>query len=186
MNGHLYRKNGFRAVSEHKRCLSGGSLLSSAEVPQDAVQLVCLVTLGVIEFFLNTMEDGFVGYLGLSISLGMRHSREASLTAQATEIISKLTGIELSAVVEDHCAGDAESGDNISPDKLSHFCSGNRGDGLNLDPLGEVVCSHKEIFALVRGPGKGPRMSMPQVVNGSGLTIGVMRVEETRWTGANR
>lgn len=84
MKGHFHRKNDLRAVSKHKWCLVGGSLLSSAEVPQDAMQLVCPVTFGVIKFFLNTVEDGFVGCLGLSISLGMRHSREASLASQTT------------------------------------------------------------------------------------------------------
>jgi len=67
------------------------------------------------------MEDRFIGRLGLVVGLGVHHSSEASLAAQATEVVCEFTGVELPTVVKNYSARNAEVGDDVSANELSYF-----------------------------------------------------------------
>ena len=126
------------------------------------------------------MQDELIGRLSLAISLGVHHGREASLAAQAVEVVRELASVKLSAIVEDHGARDAEPGDYVAPYEFTHFSDGYGCDSLGFDPFGKVVYRHKRYLHWPVALGKGPRMSIPHVANGRGLTIGVMMVEGAR------
>jgi len=67
------------------------------------------------------VEDTFIGRLSLAAGLGVCHSSEASLAAQVTEIVREFTGVELSTVVKNYGARNAEASDDVSPSELSSF-----------------------------------------------------------------
>jgi len=81
------------------------------------------------------VQDGLIGCLGLTISLGMHHGREAGLAAQVVAIVRELASVKLLAIVEDYDARDAESGNYVAP-------------------YGEVVHRHKKVLTLACGFGK--------------------------------
>jgi len=94
------------------------------------------------------MEDGFVGYLCLAVGLGVGNGAELSLAPQDAEVVSELSGIELSAIIENNGARNAEETDDVPPYETSYFGCSYGGDGFGLYPLGEVIDRHKEILAL--------------------------------------
>ena len=97
------------------------------------------------------MQDGLVGRLGLAISLGMRHGREASLAAQVVEVARELASVTLLAIAKDYGTRDAEPGNYATPYEFTHLSSGYRCDSLGFDLFGEVVHRHKKVLALDYG-----------------------------------
>jgi len=75
-------------------------------------------------------------------------------------------------------ARDAKSGDYVAPYEFMHLGGSYGCDNLGFDPFGEVVHRHKKVPALACG--FRPRMSIPHMANGRGLTIGVMAGEGAR------
>ena len=73
---------------------------------------------------------------------------------RVTKIVCELTGVKLPAIIKNDGAMNAEAGDDVSPNKPSHFSGGYRGYGLSLYPFGEVVNRHKNIPALHRSLGE--------------------------------
>jgi len=77
------------------------------------------------------MQDVLVCGLDLTIGLRMGSDGEPSLTPQGVKVIGNFGYIKLPPVVKDHCSMNAETGYNISPDKLLNFGSGNGGNGFS-------------------------------------------------------
>ena len=93
------------------------------------------------------MENRLVGRLGLPIGLRVRHSCEPHLIAQIGQTVYELAGIKLSAVIKDNGPGDAETGDDVSPNEPPYLSSCYRGYSLGFYPLVEVIDCHDEILA---------------------------------------
>ena len=94
------------------------------------------------------MEDGFVGHLYLAVGLKVGDDSELGLAPQGAEVVSKLSGVELSPISESDSARNAKASDDVPPYKPSYF--GLSYDNFDLYPLAKVVDRHKEILALSR------------------------------------
>ena len=94
------------------------------------------------------MEDGFVGRLGLAVSLRMRHARETGLATQIIEVVRELASVKLPIIVENYGTRDAKLGDDVAPYKFIHLSGGYGFDSLGFDPLGEIVDYHKKVLVL--------------------------------------
>jgi len=149
------------------------------------MQFIRRLSLCVIKFLLQAIEDRLVGRLGLAVGLGVSNGSEPSLVAQVAGTVNEPIGVKLYVVIKDNGTRDAEASDDVPPNKPPYFNGGYGGYGLGLYPLTEVIHCYKEIIGWPVALGKWSRMSIPQVTNGKGLIIGVLVVEGTRWMGAN-
>jgi len=107
------------------------------------MQLIHLLSLCVVKFLLQAMDDRLLGHLSLAVGLGMSNGYEPSLATQTVEIVGEPISIKLLAVIKDDGTGDAEASDDVLPNEPSYFGGGIEGDGLGLYPLGEVVYCNK-------------------------------------------
>jgi len=63
-------------------------------------------------------------------------------------VLSELSGVELSAIVENDGARNVKASDDVSPYEPSYFGCSYGGNDLSLYPLDEVVDYYKEILTL--------------------------------------
>ena len=112
------------------------------------MQFIRPLSLSVIKFLLQAIENGLVGPLDLAVCLGVSNGGELGLAAQVTEIVGELIGIELPVIIKDDSTGDVEASDDVPPNEPSYFSSGDGSDGFGLYPLGKVVDRYKEILSL--------------------------------------
>jgi len=82
----------------------------------------------------------------LAVGLGVGDNREPGLAPQSAEIVSGLSGVELSAIVENDGARNAEASDDVPPHEPLYFNCSYGGDGFSLYPFSKVVDYHKEIL----------------------------------------
>jgi len=84
------------------------------------------------------MADVFIGRLGLAISLGMCHDREAGLASQVLDVVRELASVKLPTIVKNYGTRDVKLGDDFAPYELRHLSGGYGCNGLGFDPFSEV------------------------------------------------
>ena len=121
------------------------------------MQFICPLSLCVVKFVLQAIEDRLVSHLSLAVGLRVSNGDEPSFPAQVAKIVSEPIGVKLPAVIKDDGTRDAKASDDVPPNEPSYFIGGYGGYGLIHYPLGEVVHHYKDILALLHSLGERGR-----------------------------
>jgi len=97
------------------------------------------------------MENNFVRGVNLTIGLCVRDCDESPLTSQVPKVVSDLSHIKLLAVVKDHYARYAKTGDVVLSNKLSNLSCSDVGDNLYFYPFYQGIHSNEQVLALACG-----------------------------------
>ena len=90
------------------------------------------------------MQDGSIGDICLSVSLGMVDQRETVLDSKLGTEVSELYVIKLASIVDDEYEWDIDLDNDIFLNKLLHLGFDDHGQWISFHPLGEVVNGHDE------------------------------------------
>ena len=81
--------------------------------------------------------------LDLSISLGVSRIGIPVCNSQVTAVFPEGLVVKLKAVIRDKGMKDSKSSNNVILDKILDIYIPDVGQGLGLDPFGEIVCAEK-------------------------------------------
>jgi len=87
--------------------------------PKDTGKFFYPPALGLVQPGSESLEDGLVGHLGLSISLRVSHRGEAMMDIKAGTELLKLSIVELSSIIDDDGVGEYEVADDQLLEELT-------------------------------------------------------------------
>ena len=112
--------------------------------PSSGVDLELIVDAG-----LDPLEDPPVGMLNLAIRLGVIDRSPIHLDYPGVTEVQELVTCELSAIVSNNVTGDSEHVDDVL-NEFGRLLRLEVGDGLDFDPLGELVNGDQEVIEAPR------------------------------------